>query len=204
MTYTQLRIYGKYVILLRLKELCQFTYMWTLHLSSTKTDNSRCYVIKSKQICDVWDLHSLYGYAIFSVTVTLNIGGVMYLNTTVKIPEIKGKIITKKKGTTTYILYQYGSEYRPEKQYSVPLRTIVGKISDSDAKKTLWQWHRVDSGPCFLSDHRRGKRGTILSWFCVYPSSSYYLNTLCKTKCVSFELFSQLTHFILYPLYIWN
>ena len=27
----------------------------------------------------------------------------MYLNTTVKIPEIKGKIITKKKGTTTYI-----------------------------------------------------------------------------------------------------
>ena len=43
----------------------------------------------------------------------------MYLNTTIKIPEIKGKIITKKKGTTTYILYQYGSEYRPEKQYSV-------------------------------------------------------------------------------------
>jgi len=36
----------------------------------------------------------------------------MYLNTTIKIPEIKGKIITKKKGTTTYILYQYGSEYR--------------------------------------------------------------------------------------------
>ena len=34
----------------------------------------------------------------------------MYLNTTVKIPEIKGKIIAKKKGTTTYILYQYGSE----------------------------------------------------------------------------------------------
>ena len=37
----------------------------------------------------------------------------MYLNTTVKIPEIKGKILPKKKGTTTYILYQYGSEYRP-------------------------------------------------------------------------------------------
>lgn len=51
----------------------------------------------------------------------------MYFNTTVKIPEIKGKIITKKKGTTTYILYQYGNEYNPEKQYSVPLRAIVGK-----------------------------------------------------------------------------
>lgn len=56
----------------------------------------------------------------------------MYLNTTVKIPEIKGKIITKKKGGTTYILYQYGSEYNPEKRYAVPLRAIVGKVSSAD------------------------------------------------------------------------
>lgn len=65
--------------------------------------------------------------------VTLNTGGVMYLNTTVKIPEMKGKIISKKKGGTTYILYQYGSEYNPDKQYAIPLRTIVGKLSPSDA-----------------------------------------------------------------------
>ena len=57
----------------------------------------------------------------------------MYLNTTVKIPEMKGKIISKKKGGTTYILYQYGSEYNPDKQYAIPLRTIVGKVSPSDA-----------------------------------------------------------------------
>lgn len=57
----------------------------------------------------------------------------MYLNTTVKIPEMKGKIITKKKGGTTYILYQYGSEYNQEKRYAVPLRTIIGKVSASDA-----------------------------------------------------------------------
>ena len=57
----------------------------------------------------------------------------MYLNTTVKIPEVKGKIISKKKGGTTYILYQYGSEYNPDKKYAVPLRTIVGKVSSSDA-----------------------------------------------------------------------
>lgn len=56
----------------------------------------------------------------------------MYLNTTVKIPEMKGKIISKKKGGTTYILYQYGSEYNQEKQYAVPLRTIVGKVSPLD------------------------------------------------------------------------
>lgn len=56
----------------------------------------------------------------------------MYLNTTVKIPVVKGKIITRKKGGTTYILYQYGSEYNPEKKYAVPQRTIVGKVSDAD------------------------------------------------------------------------
>lgn len=56
----------------------------------------------------------------------------MYLNTTVKIPVMKGKIITKKKGGATYILYQYGSEYNREKKYAIPLRTIVGKMSDVD------------------------------------------------------------------------
>ena len=56
----------------------------------------------------------------------------MYLNTTVKIPEIKCKIITKKKGGTTYILYQYGSEYNQDKRYAVPLRAIVGKVSPDD------------------------------------------------------------------------
>ena len=56
----------------------------------------------------------------------------MYLNTAVKIPVVKGKIITKKKGGATYILYQYGSEYNPEKRYAVPQRAIVGKVSDAD------------------------------------------------------------------------
>ncbi|WP_235986045.1 IS1634 family transposase [Clostridium vitabionis] len=46
---------------------------------------------------------------------------------------MKGKIISKKKGETTYILYQYGSEYHPDKQYAVPLRTIVGKVSPADS-----------------------------------------------------------------------
>ena len=59
----------------------------------------------------------------------------MYLNTTVKIPVMKGKIITKKKGGATYILYQYGSEYNPTKQYAVPLRTIVGKMSATDPSR---------------------------------------------------------------------
>ena len=57
----------------------------------------------------------------------------MYLNTTVKIPEIKGKIVSKKKGGATYILYQYGSDYNPEKRYAIPLRAIIGKVSPEDA-----------------------------------------------------------------------
>lgn len=57
----------------------------------------------------------------------------MYLNTTVKIPDVKGKIITKKKGGTTYVLYQYGCEYNKEKRYAVPQRSIVGKIDSADA-----------------------------------------------------------------------
>ncbi|MEE1034985.1 MAG: hypothetical protein U0L06_10505, partial [Agathobacter sp.] len=45
---------------------------------------------------------------------------------------MKGKIITRKKGGTTYILYQYGSEYNPDKKYAVPQRAIVGKVSSDD------------------------------------------------------------------------
>ncbi len=56
----------------------------------------------------------------------------MYLNTTVKIPEQRGKIISKKKGCTTYILYQYGSDYKQDKKYAIPLRTIIGKVSPED------------------------------------------------------------------------
>ena len=56
----------------------------------------------------------------------------MYLHTTVKIPEIKGKIIFKKKSGTTYVQYQYGSEYKSERKYAVPLRVIVGKKSEDD------------------------------------------------------------------------
>ena len=53
----------------------------------------------------------------------------MYLDTTVKIPVPKGKIITKKKGGAAYILYQYGSEYNQDKKYAVPQSTIIGKVS---------------------------------------------------------------------------
>lgn len=53
----------------------------------------------------------------------------MYLNISVKIPSEKGKIIIRNKGNNSYVLYQYGSKYNAEKQYAVPQRAVIGKIS---------------------------------------------------------------------------
>ena len=51
----------------------------------------------------------------------------MYYDFTVPIPQIPGKIVFKFKGTTSYVLYQYDQVYKPEKQYVIPQRTIIGK-----------------------------------------------------------------------------
>jgi len=56
----------------------------------------------------------------------------MYYDFTVPIPRIQGKILQKSKGTTTYIMYQHGQIYKPEKQYVIPQRTIIGKLFPGD------------------------------------------------------------------------
>ena len=61
----------------------------------------------------------------------------MYFDSTVKIPDEKGKIIRKKKGNTTYVLYQYGRVYNAEKKYAVPQRTIIGKVNQ-DSPDTMY------------------------------------------------------------------
>lgn len=52
----------------------------------------------------------------------------MYFDSVVAIPSEKGKIITKKKGNATYVLYQYGQVYKPDKKYAIPQRTVIGKV----------------------------------------------------------------------------
>ena len=59
----------------------------------------------------------------------------MYLSTTVRIPDLKGKIFTMKKGQSAYIIYQYGSVYDPDKQRSVPRRSIIGKRCPDDHER---------------------------------------------------------------------
>jgi len=61
----------------------------------------------------------------------------MYLNSVVAIPAEKGKIILRKKGGATYVLYQHGNIYKPEKKYAVPQRTIIGKVN-SAATDTMY------------------------------------------------------------------
>lgn len=56
----------------------------------------------------------------------------MYYDFSVKIPVVPGKIIRKKKGNSVYVLFQYGQKYNKEKQYSVPLRAIIGKVDPMD------------------------------------------------------------------------
>ena len=57
----------------------------------------------------------------------------MYYDFQVEIPEAKGKIITKKKGSVTYVLYQYGQEYKSKKRYAIPKRAIIGKVSSENS-----------------------------------------------------------------------
>jgi transposase len=56
----------------------------------------------------------------------------MYADVRVKIPEEKGKITRKKIKGTTYIYYQLDRIYDPEKQYSVPKSTTIGKGCEDD------------------------------------------------------------------------
>ena len=52
----------------------------------------------------------------------------MYYDFEVVIPEVQGKVFTKKKGSATYVLYQYGQEYKREKRYVILLSDELGAV----------------------------------------------------------------------------
>lgn len=56
----------------------------------------------------------------------------MYTDVRVKIPEEKGKVTRKKIRGTTYIYYQIDRVYDPEKKYSIPKSTPIGKVCEDD------------------------------------------------------------------------
>lgn len=56
----------------------------------------------------------------------------MYADVRVKIPYEKGKVTRKKIKGTTYIYYQLDRVYDPEKKYSIPKSTPIGKGCEDD------------------------------------------------------------------------
>lgn len=56
----------------------------------------------------------------------------MYLDFLVEVPDEKGKITTKTKGDAVYVNYEVGREYYPDRQYTIPKRVIIGKLSKAD------------------------------------------------------------------------
>lgn len=56
----------------------------------------------------------------------------MYLDFLVKVPDEKGKITTKAKGNAVYVNYEVGREYFPDRQYTIPKRVTIGKLSKAD------------------------------------------------------------------------
>lgn len=50
----------------------------------------------------------------------------MFLNKPILIPEIPGKITFQKKGNNTYVLYDIGRQYDPNRKYCLKNRTMIG------------------------------------------------------------------------------
>ena len=61
----------------------------------------------------------------------------MYLDTVVKVPKVPGKITYRTKGESTYVEYEYGRVYIPEKGHTNAKRKVIGKLKDGDAG-TMW------------------------------------------------------------------
>ena len=58
----------------------------------------------------------------------------MYLDSLVKVPEVKGKITYRTKGNTVYVEYESARVYVPEKRYTTVTRKTIGKLTDADSK----------------------------------------------------------------------
>lgn len=52
----------------------------------------------------------------------------MYLSTYIQIPNNPGKIVRRKQGDNTYILYEVDRVYDPKRQFNVPKRVVIGKL----------------------------------------------------------------------------
>jgi transposase len=56
----------------------------------------------------------------------------MYHDFTIEIPDIKGKITFKKKGESSFVLFEYQRVYDPLRKFNIPKRSIIGKVSEEN------------------------------------------------------------------------
>lgn len=59
----------------------------------------------------------------------------MYYDFSMPVPKEKGKILFKKKGNSSYVLYEYEREYKKDKQYVIPKRSIIGKLLSDNSER---------------------------------------------------------------------
>ena len=58
----------------------------------------------------------------------------MFFKYTVPVPVVAGKISRQTTKSGTYILYVISRQYDPAKKHTVPIRAMIGKMSDEDGK----------------------------------------------------------------------
>ncbi len=61
----------------------------------------------------------------------------MYLDAVVKVPDVRGKITFRTKGTTTYVEYEYNRTYDSTKRYTTVKRKTIGKLTGADERTML-------------------------------------------------------------------
>lgn len=84
----------------------------------------------------------------------------LYLDYTVKIPQVEGKIVRRTIKNTTYVYYEYDRKYDPKKQYTNVSRTTIGKVSPSDSRMMVPNQNYLtyfpdEAPPVFKSDSKR-------------------------------------------------
>ena len=108
----------------------------------------------------------------------------MYFKEAVKIPDIPGKIIRRKRRETIYIEYQYGSDYDKQKQYAIPRRAVIGKALDETSdmmfpNEKYFEYFPDDSIPQFRNSSERSCGLNIGAWVVIDKIiQEYHLDSL--------------------------
>ena len=108
----------------------------------------------------------------------------MYFKEAVKIPDIPGKIIRRKRRETFYIEYQYGSDYDKEKQYAIPRRAVIGKALDETSdmmfpNEKYFEYFPDESIPQFRNSSDRSCGLNIGAWVVIDKIiREYHLDSL--------------------------